>query len=278
MNGVQEQLNLPVVSRHRLKADGRPKRKSPDGIVTTDLVFSCYAGDNADIFPKVLGLHVPKGAVVADVTHGKGVFWKKIPREDYLQKHSDLKTGMDCRKLPHSDGSLDCLVLDPPYMEGLYRRDDSLAGAGSHDAFRDHYSNGERPDDIEGKWHDAVLEMYVKAALEALRVLKPKGILIVKCQDEVSAGIQRLTHVEIILNYLHLGLYCKDLFVIMRDNRPVASRVKKQLHARKNHSYFLVFQKGASKSKFNSVAILSHLLNGRAERTGPRNKAGAAAT
>ena len=36
------------------------------------------------------------------------------------------------------------------------------------------------------------------AVSEARRVLKPPGVLIVKCQDEVSANRQRLTHVEII--------------------------------------------------------------------------------
>jgi hypothetical protein len=38
-------------------------------------------------------------------------------------------------------------------------------------------------------------------------------------------------------------LYTKDLFVVVRRNRPGVSRLKKQAHARKNHSYFLVFVK-----------------------------------
>ena len=55
-------------------------------------------------------------------------------------------------------------------MEGLYRRSrDHLAVAGTHNTFREHYSNGEattrRP-----RWHAAVLDLYVKAGREALRV------------------------------------------------------------------------------------------------------------
>ena len=80
-------------------------------------------------------------------------------------------------------------------------------------------------------------------ATEARRVLKPNGVLIVKCQDEVSANRQRLTHVEIINRYEANGFYTKDLFVVVRRNRPAVSRLKKQAHARKNHSYFLVFVK-----------------------------------
>ena len=64
-----------------------------------------------------------------------------------------------------------------------------------------------------------------------------------KCQDEVSANKQRLTHVEIISSYEAMGFYTKDLFVLMRSNAPGVSRIKTQVHARKNHSYFLVFEK-----------------------------------
>lgn len=74
-------------------------------------------------------------------------------------------------------------------------------------------------------------------------MLRPRGTLIVKCQDEVSANRQNLTHVEIINEYCRMGFYCKDLFVLTRPNRPGVSRLLKQIHARKNHSYFLVFVK-----------------------------------
>lgn len=75
-------------------------------------------------------------------------------------------------------------------------------------------------------------------------VLRRAGILIVKCQDEVCANTQRLTHVEIINEYAGRGLFARDLFVVVRSNAPAISRLKKQVHARKNHSYFLVFANG----------------------------------
>lgn len=242
----------------------KKRRKAPDGETTTKLVLSSHFGDNADLFPQILSLHVPKGSKIADVTYGKGVFWRKVNLADYMLLATDLKTGVDCRSLPYSDGEIDCLVLDPPYMEGLYRSDDSFAGQGTHEAFQENYSNGTRPESINAKWHDAVLEMYVQAAIEAKRVLRAGGILIVKCQDEVSAGIQRLTHVEIIMNLHLLGFYAKDLFVLTRLNRPAVTRVLKQLHARKNHSYFIVFAKGATKSRQASIAILHQLVNDQA--------------
>jgi len=97
----------------------KKKRASPSGVKTTDLIFSSYSGDNSDIFPKILGLHVPTGSKVADVTYGKGVFWKNIPEGHYHLLATDIKSGVDCRTLPYRNGEIDCVVLDPPYMEGL---------------------------------------------------------------------------------------------------------------------------------------------------------------
>lgn len=219
-------------------------KRTQGGIPTTNVVMSAYVGGNAEVFPQILALHVPEGSTTADVTWGKGVFWKNIPENKYIVLATDLKTGVDCRNLPYEDCSIDCVVLDPPYMEGLFRRSKAhLAGAGTHAAFREHYSNGDATNEDAPKWHAAVLDLYFKAGQEALRVLRENGTLIVKCQDEVSANRQNLTHVEIINEYERLGFYTKDLFIVVRQNKPGVSRLKKQVHARKNHSYFLVFVK-----------------------------------
>lgn len=219
------------------------KRKSPDGVSTSDVTVSAHVARNADVFPQILDLHVPAGSLIADVTWGKGVFWQQVPKDRYKVNASDLQSGIDCRSLPYADSSHDCVVLDPPYMEGLFRRSqDHLAGAGNFAAFRNHYSNGKETS--EGpKYHAAVLDLYFRAGREAHRILRDKGILIVKCQDEVSANQQCLTHVEIINEYKEIGFYAKDLFVLVRTNRPSISRMLRQEHARKNHSYFIVFLK-----------------------------------
>jgi hypothetical protein len=219
------------------------KRKRPAGIATTDVVLSAHVGTNASVFPLVLDLHVAKGSTIADVTWGKGAFWRKVPARDYRLLATDLQTGVDCRALPYQDGEIDCVVLDPPYMEGLFRREvGHLAGGGTHAAFRTNYSDG-TPTADGPRYHDAVLDLYLRAGSEAHRVLRGNGVFIVKCQDEVSANRQRLTHVELINAYAETGFYCKDLFVVVRPNRPVVARLLRQEHARKNHSYFLVFIK-----------------------------------
>ena len=222
------------------------KKRVVTGKSSTDLVFSAYVRNNEEIFPLILSLYVPIGSEIADVTYGKGVFWKKVNPSDYNLHFTDIKTGVDCRNLPYENCSMDCVVINPPYMEGFYRRNsDHLAGNGTFSSFREAYSDGsiyEQKKDTP-KYHDAVLDMYYSAGCEAVRVLKSKGIMIVKCQDEVSANKQHLTHVEIINEYTKHGLTIEDLFVMIRNNRPSISTLKKQVHARKNHSYFLVFRK-----------------------------------
>ena len=50
---------------------------------------------------------------------------------------------------------------------------------------------------------------------------------------------------ELVERFVETGFVVEDLFVVVRTNSPGVSRVVRQVHARKNHSYFLVFWKRA---------------------------------
>ena len=216
----------------------RKRRKSPAGEATNDLVLSGHVGCNDDVFPHVLSLYVPLGSTIADVTYGRGVFWRNVPAGLFRLLESDSHRHR-LRCLPYEDGSVDCIVFDPPYMhtpggtahvnhqnyEGYYRNNDAGRGSSTR------------------KYHEAVLDLYFSAAEEALRVLRKGGVYIVKCQDEVCANVQRFTHVELINELSVKGFIAEDLFVVMRRGKPGVSRMLRQAHARKNHSYFLVFLK-----------------------------------
>ena len=227
------------------------------GISTSDVVMSAYISGNADVFSQILDLHVPIGSKIADVTYGNGVFWKNVDISRYELIATDIANGIDCRNLPYENDSFDVLVLDPPYMEGLLRNNSlHKAGTSTYSAFRDYYSNGDESNKDGPKWHKAVTDLYYKAGIEGFRVLKNNGIMIVKCQDEVSANRQWLTHVEIINFYEQLGFYTKDLFVVVRKNKASIARLIKQKHARKNHSYFLVFVKNGKNNRKNEGHLL----------------------
>jgi hypothetical protein len=225
----------------------RNKRKSPRGVATNDLIHSAAIGDNDDLFPQILSLYVHPGATVADVTYGGGVFWRKVPKGEYQLLPTDISQGVDCRKLPYDGESLDCVVFDPPYMH--------TPGGSAHNGhqnFENYYRNNQAQS--VKKYHEAVLDLYFNAAREAWRVLKPNGIYIIKCMDEVCANVQRLTHVEIINELCKIGFRVEDLFVLVRYTKPGVSRILVQAHARKNHSYFLVFLKPKGRTRWKGVA------------------------
>lgn len=232
--------------------NGKTQRKSPAGISTNDLVFSARVGTNDELFPTILSLYVKPGSTVADVTYGKGVFWKQVPPEKYKLLATDLLEGADCRSLSYKDSSLDCVVLDPPYMH----TPGGTAHVG-HQNFEGYYGNNRATNGSGKKYHEAVLDLYFAAGEEAHRVLRDEGIFIVKCADEVCANRQRLTHVELINEYAQSGFIVEDLFILLQRNRPGVSRMMQQMHARKNHSYFLVFRKSNGKTRWTGSKQLS---------------------
>jgi hypothetical protein len=241
-------------------AAGRSKRKSPDGVPTNDLVHTAYVGTNDEVFPQVLSLYVRLGSTVADVTYGKGVFWRRIPKDAYNVLASDIAAGVDCRHLPYGDASIDCVVFDPPYMHtpgGTAHAD--------HQNYEEYYRNNQAISDK--KYHEAVLDLYFSAGREAWRVLKAGGTYIVKCQDEVCANRQRLSHIEIINELGAYGFVAEDLFVVVRPGKPGVSRLLRQAHARKNHSYFVVFLKPRGKARWAGVGPADRL-------AGPARKKG----
>ena len=225
-------ITSSVIRQRRIVRNGKP---------SNELVLSAYTGGNDDVFPNILGLYVKSGSVIADVTYGNGVFWRHVDTANYVLKPTDLAMGVDCRDLPYSDQELDCVVFDPPYMH-------TPGGSAhtKHQHFESYYKNNQTGNNTASKYHEAVIDLYTEGGREAYRVLKTGGVFIVKCQDEVCANRQRLTHVEIIQIYQEMGFVIEDLFIVVRSNRPGVSRVVKQVHARKNHSYFLVFWKPKS--------------------------------
>lgn len=188
-------------------------------------ILTARQGTNADQFPDILKLHVPEGSRIADVTYGRGVFWKNVDHSKYELFTSDLMGGTDFRSLPFVDGDLDALVLDPPYMHG---------GSTIKESINKCYRN-------ENTSHESVIRLYTAGILEAARVLKKQGVIIVKCQDEIESGKQFFSHSELVTILQLLGFAVIDLFVLVQQTVPtIRFKDTDQKSARKNHSYALV--------------------------------------
>ena len=186
-------------------------------------ILTGSVGTNAEMFLDILRLHVPEGSKIADVTYGRGVFWRNVDEAKYQLTKSDLQMGIDFRALPYENAVFDALVLDPPYMHG---------GATVKDSINKCYKNANTS-------HESIVRLYAGGILEAARVLKQKGIIVIKTQDEIESGKQRMTHIELVHLLELFGFRIVDLFVLVQSTVP-AMRETYQKTARKNHSYAIV--------------------------------------
>jgi hypothetical protein len=191
-------------------------------------LLTARVGTNADLFPHILALYVPQGSRIADVTYGRGVFWRQVPEGAYEVLATDLETGVDCRALPYADGSLDALVFDPPFMHG-----GETVKASLNICYRNANSN-----------HASIIRLYAGGLLEAAWVLRRYRVVFVKTQDETESGRQRWTHREVLTLLELFGFRPLDLFVVVQPTRP-AMRQDAQRTARKNHSYVVVAERRA---------------------------------
>jgi hypothetical protein len=226
----------------RARASYYGKKLPPISPPRIEMVHTVVEGTNADLIRNVARLYyIPDNAIVADVTFGHGVFWKKLGRTRFRLIGSDkrimpgISLVADIRQgLPYADSSIDVFVLDPPYVH---------TGPNGH--YLDHRYGGAAT--TANHSHADILDLYGKGMVEARRVLRRGGYLWVKTQDEIESGRQQWTHIEIYEIAKELGFKRRDLFVLVP--RPIKTkRWRKQHHARKTHSYLWVFeQRGSGK-------------------------------
>lgn len=121
------------------------------------------------------------------------------------------------------------IVLDPPYVHNPGRHmTDSR------------YNNRET---TGGQSHADIRNLYRDGMAEAMRILRPGGRLLVKGKDQIESGKQNWSQTELLCDAVSLGLYGRDLFILVPTSRTVMGRWKVQLHARKVHSFLWVFEK-----------------------------------
>ena len=203
-------------------------------------VISTVSYNQHEIIQNIIRLHLGGEPIECDPTYSKGVFYKegsgvtppKLKFDLYPQTQDTVKA--DCYSLPLESCTISSIMYDPPFIAG---------------------HTGKKPTGLIGeRFHgfpyvSDLWEFYDKSLSEFYRVLKPRGKLIVKCQDTVSSGKQHLSHVHIIKQAEKLGFYTKDLFILLAKTRLIGHNHKQQKHARKFHSYFLVFEKCKTNGK-----------------------------
>lgn len=199
--------------------------------LTNANIIRSVSDSQEQILQWIIDLYIPEGRFSLDPTYSKGNFYKESIPEPRLK--SDIKPVVegvkeaDCTNLPLSDSKINSIIFDPPFVGGSRR--DGLPGV-----IKTRFSYFEN---IKILW-----EFYEEAILEFYRVLKDNGVLVFKCQDTVESAKQYLSHVAVIRQGVSVGFYPKDLFILTAKSR-ILRPDQVQQHARKFHSYFLVFIK-----------------------------------
>lgn len=188
---------------------------------------------NGPLLAACAELWIDEADLVVDATYGLGNFWTVV-RPRRLVAHDIDPTkgdGVDFRALPEADGSVDVLVLDPPYIAQGGRDTSTVPD------MLNRYGLVEVPKTTRE------LELYIAAGIgEARRVLAPSGRLIVKCMDYINGGrLVKGRHHVVTTAEAH-GLEQVDEFIHHSGCGPQPPG-RAQVHSRRSHSFLCVFQR-----------------------------------
>jgi len=178
--------------------------------------------------------YICKDSLTLDPTYGRGTWWS-IWRPDRLVWYKDT---IDFRDIPHPDGTFDVIAYDPPFVSAGGRSTTGLPN------MHDHYGMRDAP-----RTPAALQGLMNKGFEECVRVVKPGGLVLFKCQDYISSG--KLWPGTFLTQFhaLHLNLEMVDRMEMVTKPRPQPQRKRQdgshstQQHARRNLSTLLVFRR-----------------------------------
>lgn len=185
--------------------------------------------DQGRILRNIMKLHNRGEPFELDPTYSKGVFYKNLPKPKYkfdLEPQVEGVEQADARHLPLADSSVGSVVFDPPF-----KASNSKVKGIVEQRFTAFPS-------VRHLW-----DFYYEAMVEFKRVLKPGGLLVIKCQDTVSSGENHMSHFAIEKFAEALNLKTIDLSILLARSTIWSPNQRNQQHARKTHSFFLVFRK-----------------------------------
>lgn len=199
----------------------------------TVLAFDTYT-TNADLIEAAHQLgYINDDDWTLDPTWGLGRFWTGW-RPTYLygtdlnpDKSQWHNQSIDFTAMPWGNRMFDVVVFDPPYK---------LNGT------PDPEIDGRYGVDQPTRWQDRH-DLIARGITEQVRVLKPRGRLLLKCQDQVCSGKVRWQTDEFTRVAEDAG--CRKVDALwMLGHRPQPDG-RRQVHARRNGSALLVFEVAA---------------------------------
>ena len=199
---------------------------------------SVWTGSDAELLDQMLTFYpVLEPHPILDATYNTGRIWNG---SDWpvVSMDIDPRYGTDIvadnREMPGiEDESYAVVVYDPPHV-GPQGRDKSA-----------------KRFDVDfgatvacGKEHGWTLSYLYPPFLEqAMRVLKPEGLLLAKITDMVNSHRNQWAHCDFMQMAAAAGFTVCDLIVKIRNGPMVSTKWKRAHHARKRHCFWIVCRK-----------------------------------
>lgn len=196
-------------------------------------IYSFFKNEQ-ECIKSILDIHNDGKPIDLDPMYNQGMFYRdgtvERPKLRFDLNASkmwyDAQDG-DATNLPLESKSLNCIILDPPFMFGTH-------GQTKNNPVNKRYTMFDSFGELN-KCYQGILK-------ESYRLLKKGGIVIFKCQDYTDSKTT-MTHCLVWQWATELGFYAKDIAILNLDKPKVYNGNLKQKHLRKTHCYFWVFRK-----------------------------------
>jgi len=167
---------------------------------------------------------------VLDPTYEKGLWWTEYRPPLLTHRSRADEPDFDFRSTFYPNASFDVVAFDPPYVAKGGR---ATSGIKDMDRRYGQVDCPPTPELLQALIEDGMTEM--------VRVLVPRGILLVKCKDYISSGKLFEGTYKVRQHAEKLDLTCVDKLVMVTGAGPQPER-KRQVHSRNNSSTLYVFR------------------------------------
>lgn len=200
-------------------------------------ISSVWTGSDSELLDQMLDFYpsIPPDPIL-DATYNTGRIWGDSERAVVsmdIDPRYDPDIVADNRDMPVADESFAVVVYDPPHV-----------GPQGRDKSRKRFDvdfGATMPCGKEQGW--TLSYLYPPFLAEAMRVLKPEGLLLAKITDMVNNHRSRWAHVDFMNMAAEAGFTVSDLIVKVREGPMVSTKWKRAHHARKRHCFWIICRK-----------------------------------
>ena len=200
--------------------------------MSTEIMAIGERRNNAELMAECAQLGYLPDPVI-DLTYGLGKFWTIYRPNDLTT--NDIAPGrvtdlaVDFRATSLDDDLFGAAVFDPPYkLNGTSKPRGPAASDAQYGVDGDYMPMGKRH------------RLMIDGLIEAVRITRPGGFVLVKCQDQVSSGQVRWQTDLMTETGVAAGAVKVDLLHVRGYRQQPPGRTQK--HARRDYSSLLVFK------------------------------------